>query len=53
MKTSRSPDSKAVKASGKCNLKTGSIGVKSSTKKTNRLNHKSSGDTFSPIYHLY
>ncbi|MED6107475.1 hypothetical protein PIB30_014573 [Stylosanthes scabra] len=43
MKTSRLPDIKASKASGDCNLKTGSIGVKNSTKKTTRRNHKSSG----------
>ncbi|KAL1326876.1 hypothetical protein HN51_036997 [Arachis hypogaea] len=43
MKTGRLPDSKAAKASGECNMKTGSMGVKNSTKKTTRRNHKSSG----------
>lgn len=36
-------DRKAVKASGKCTLKTGSIGVKNCTKRTNRLNLKAGG----------
>ncbi|CAL0306632.1 unnamed protein product [Lupinus luteus] len=41
MKTSL--DSKAVKASEKCNLKTGTFGVKKCKKRTNRLNHKTQG----------
>ncbi|TKY60376.1 TSL-kinase interacting protein 1 [Spatholobus suberectus] len=43
MKTGRSLDSKAVKASEKCNLKTGAIGVRNSPKRTNKLDHKARG----------
>ncbi|KAG5029760.1 hypothetical protein JHK87_013274 [Glycine soja] len=43
MKTGRSLDRKAVKASGKCNLKTGSIGVRNSPKRTNKLDSKARG----------
>ncbi|XP_027366871.1 TSL-kinase interacting protein 1 isoform X1 [Abrus precatorius] len=43
MKTGRSLDSKAVKASGKCSLKTGSIGVKNSPKRTNKWDHRARG----------
>ncbi|RDX61126.1 TSL-kinase interacting protein 1, partial [Mucuna pruriens] len=43
MKTSRSLNSKAVKASEKCNLKTGSIGVRNSPKRINKLDHKARG----------
>lgn len=45
MTTGRSLGSKAVKASSeKCNnLKTGSIGVRNSPKRTNKLNHKARG----------
>ncbi|KAK7358892.1 hypothetical protein VNO77_00832 [Canavalia gladiata] len=39
----RSVDSKDVKASGKCNLKTGSIGVKNSSKRANKLGLKARG----------
>ncbi|KAK7318508.1 hypothetical protein RJT34_03210 [Clitoria ternatea] len=43
MKTGRSLDNQAVKASGKCSLKTRSTGVKKSTKKTNKLDQKARG----------
>jgi len=44
MKTATSKDRKPVKASGKSALKIGSVGVKNSSKKTNKLNHKAKGD---------
>ncbi|CAL5214524.1 unnamed protein product [Lathyrus oleraceus] len=43
MKAGRSKESKAVKASGKSGLKTRSIGVKNSSKKANKLDHKARG----------
>lgn len=43
MKTATSKDRKPVKAYGKSGLKIGSVGVKNSSKKTNKLNHKVKG----------
>jgi hypothetical protein len=44
MKAARSKDNKAVKASRKSGLKIGSTGVKNSSRKTNKLDHKARGD---------
>ncbi|KAK2438734.1 hypothetical protein P8452_34351 [Trifolium repens] len=43
MKAARSKDNKAVKASRKSGLKIGSTGVKNSSRKTNKLDHKARG----------
>ncbi|KAK7369432.1 hypothetical protein VNO80_11469 [Phaseolus coccineus] len=43
MKKDRSLERKVVKASAKCNLKTGSIGVRNSPKRTNKLDLKARG----------
>ncbi|CAJ1937935.1 unnamed protein product [Sphenostylis stenocarpa] len=43
MKKGRSVGSKVVRAPAKCNLKTGSIGVRNSPKRTNKLDHKARG----------
>ncbi|KAG5136639.1 hypothetical protein JHK82_021370 [Glycine max] len=43
MTTGRSLDRKVVKASGKCNPKTGFIGVRNSPKRTNKLDQKARG----------
>lgn len=53
MTTGRSLDRKVVKASGKCNPKTGFIGVRNSPKRTNKLDQKARGDAFLSNYHLY
>ncbi|KAL2342967.1 hypothetical protein Fmac_004252 [Flemingia macrophylla] len=43
MTTGRSLNSNAAKASEKCNLKTGCIGVRKSPKRTNKLDHRARG----------
>jgi len=53
MKKGRSQQSKVAKASAKCNLKTGSIGVRNSPKRTNKLDHKARGDAFLFWFHSF
>jgi len=53
MKNDRSLESKVVKASAKCNLKTGSIGVRNSAKRINKSDLKARGDAILLWFHIF